>query len=913
MVQPINRLRPSGLPEARRRRRLEQETPGATVHSLDFLIRQIDIEGAREPEVPLVELITPEPEPLPPPSPRAQRVIDAIEARRDVAAPVAEVPVVAPEELPVIETGAEREFADETQISLLRDILEQGLGGRTIARPLFLAPFQATQFGIELEEGEFLRVEPGPSGEPLIRVISPEGITPAIPLEAGELPVGDDLIQRIYPDVEGLTVSEIVDIANADPDAFLTDLIARGQNVDTESLLQLLGLDNQAIRNVFRFGDIPDEGQPHVFPTEEDGVVVSKQGILTPDGIVTREGIQQGVVDFSNGSFKSIDRIRREMIPSPDAIRRQLRIGQVPEDEIDAIIAQSQLDLTSEEWLEEYKRINPSFRKDFSYSLSGRAVSAGLGDLLQGVGGVAGWAKQETFRDNLMELGSFGLSTAPPMVPYTTLGETISNPQFWQTTAVRTTTLSVVSIVPVILGAYAAAPIIAGVGIGATGTFLLSLLFGSAAGALPEAALESGFAWNEAKRLGFTDDEADKAAGSVYWKNAGLLFGTNAVGFGLPFAKIPGSVIPKMIAKGWVKPIIVGGKLAGTSLTEGGQEFFQDIITRTALGQDVKWDDEAKMAVMLGTVLGGVTGGGLLVFDTIRNRTKAQFTPEQQDVFAEQKKQFTDIGFVDDAAELRAMDFMVAEFDDVKTNLENNVEQVNREEAAKLITTEDRAEALAVDHVIEQGEAAPLTQALVTDAESVVTRAEAIQPDNPQVQEMRRLVDEAKTLTGDAQRRTLIQIEALEDEVKGIAGITEPVVPEVTPEVEIVKLEPAAESLIKAGLKFGRNEAQVRLGAKALSRLDGIELPQAHHVAEALQYLNPDAVTRIETEARADPESVNAQDTLSRLRVFQESVVGKLPQPTPPVEAPVVLEGTERKVGNFEVMTDKDGRTIFCG
>ncbi|KKM91658.1 hypothetical protein LCGC14_1226350, partial [marine sediment metagenome] len=94
-------------------------------------------------------------------------------------------------------------------------------------------------------------------------------------------------------------------------------------------------------------------------------------------------------------------------------------------------------------------------------------------------------------------------------------------------------------------------------------------------------------------------------------------------------------------------------------------------------------------------------------------------------------------------------------------------------------------------------EVAPLTQALVTDAEQIVTQAEAIQPDNPQVQEMRRLVDEAKTLTGDALFESLIQIEALEDEVKGIAGITEVsterVVPRVTPQTlpvaEVSKLE----------------------------------------------------------------------------------------------------------------------------
>ncbi|KKN31122.1 hypothetical protein LCGC14_0826960, partial [marine sediment metagenome] len=629
-------------------------------------------------------------------------------------------------------------------------------------------------------------------------------LLPEAPLVAPEFPEPEDtpeaLLQRIYPDVEGLTVEEFNQVIDADPEAFLDDLILRGRTEDTDILLEALGLDEQAIHNLFRFGDIPDTGQPHFFSEEIDGQFMRRQGTLTPNGIVSQDGVQKGVVNFQTGEFKSIKQIRREMIPSAEETRRILREGQVPEDEIEKIIAQSKLDLTSEDWLEEYKKINPSFRKDFTYATLGRSIAAGLGDVLQAGGGLAGWADQEKWRDNLLDAGEVLQSTAPPMVPYTSLGETIGNPQFWMTTAPRTTTLSVVAMVPILLGAAVGAPIAGAVGLGATGTALLTLLFGATAGALPEAALESGGAWNEAKRLGMSDEEADKAAGSVYWKNAALLFGANAIGFGLPFVKVPGSLIPRMMSKGLVKPIIVGGKLVGTSLTEGGQEFYQDIITRTALGQEVKWDDEAKMAVLLGTILGGVTGGGLVVFDTIMSRTKAQFTPEQQTVFNEQKQLQLDDGAIDAAAELRAMDFMVENFEDVKTNLESNTEQVNQEEAAKLIVPEDRAEDLALEHVISQEEfgvtevipEAPLTEALITDAESIVTQAEAVQPDSPIVQDMRRLVDEAKTLTGEPLREALINIEAIEEEVKGIAGITE----EVTPEGELADLGKQRKTLL---------------------------------------------------------------------------------------------------------------------
>ena len=120
---------------------------------------------------------------------------------------------------------------------------------------------------------------------------------------------------------------------------------------------------------------------------------------------------------------------------------------------------------------------------------------------------------------------------------------------------------------------------------------------------------------------------------------------------------------------------------------------------------------------------------------------------------------------------------------------------MTEDEINKLVATvEVRPEAQVAPEVAPTFD---LTEALIGDAESIVSQAEAVQPDNPQVQEMRRLVDEAKTATGEARREALINIEAIEEEVKGIAGITEAptqaVVPQVTPQTlpvsEVSKLE----------------------------------------------------------------------------------------------------------------------------
>ncbi len=764
-------------------------------------------------------------------------------------------------------------FATEKQFALLKARRLRGtLGSIPRAADILLTETQARDLGFE-SVGDFIlkstKAKDIPTEIPAVTEI-PSAIEPA-PLEeitpiaeAIDLPT---LLRDVFPEkfdprasfgftqeeLVGVVQQQINDLIETDPEGFLRDLVQRGRNENTENLLRMIGLEDEEIDRAFEFGAIPEEGQFFRFVTEEDGVPRQRSGLLKPDSVIysltTEEPL--GVIDFSTGVFKSVHDIRRDMVPSESEINRILNIGGVPQEEIDKIVELSEFDLTQEGWLEEYLELNPSFNEHFNLQVFSGSVTAGIGDILQAGGGVAGWAKQDTLRDNMMAAGErlIQQSVLDP-VPYTTLGDTIANPMFWLTTATRTTTLSVVAMIPVALGAAAALPVAGAIGLGSTATTIFVLLFGSAAGALPEAALESGGAYNEALAQGFSREEASKAAGSVYWKNAGLLFGANAVGFGLPFLKVGGKTFTGLVAKGWAKPVIVGGKVVGTSLTEGGQEFVQEVITKSALGQEVKWDEETKLAVFLGTFLGGTMGGGLIVFDTIISRTKVQFTPEQLVEFENRKAEFIELGFVEEGAEIRAMDFMVENNEDVKTNLEENVEQVNKEELIKQLDPEDRAEALAIEHVSEKEGLAP------TPTVEPVARPELVE-----------------------------RVGA-----------------------EVTELDPSSESFIKAAIKQGIEENSLRQGAKVLATLDGEAIPRNHHVAEASQYLSPGIQERLEQAVLEDPESLNAKETLSRFRAVMEVI------PTqPPVTPEVVIEETKRDVGAFEVMTDKDGRTIFCG
>ena len=198
---------------------------------------------------------------------------------------------------------------------------------------------------------------------------------------------------------------------------------------------------------------------------------------------------------------------------------------------------------------------------------------------------------------------------------------------------------------------------------------------------------------------------------------------------------------------------------------------------------------------------------------------------------------------------------------------------------------------------------APLTEALITDAERIVTQAEAVQPTNPQVQEMRRLVDQAKTLTGEPLRQALIKIEALEDEVRAIAPVTEGVTKTFPPVVvSHINDSITTKTGLAARIATFTDETYASL----------IKLSKDELSAKWDEVFPPNRAIAISSVSEAQRQAVGEKPAPI---VPFEAVT---PQPT--VEAPVtppaqveVFEGSQRQVGAFEVMTDKDGRTIFCG
>ncbi|KKN65898.1 hypothetical protein LCGC14_0477150 [marine sediment metagenome] len=212
---------------------------------------------------------------------------------------------------------------------------------------------------------------------------------------------------------------------------------------------------------------------------------------------------------------------------------------------------------------------------------------------------------------------------------------------------------------------------------------------------------------------------------------------------------------------------------------------------------------------------------------------------------------------------------------------------------------------------------APLTGALVAEGESLIAQAEALAPTNASVIKFRELVNQAKeATTPEAQRQALIQMEALEDEIKALVPKV-PAVPEakVGFQVDVTDVAKGYEpSLVKVGDSVRLVGEKVDVGfphkvldtrivpditepqlllttksgnrwvtgpfaelSKAVTKPPTVTKPPVEVAPEA-----PQAITKPVTE-----EVVPAEPTRAEIAKLAEQVKAKLPAEPPKPKSPV--------------------------
>lgn len=279
--------------------------------------------------------------------------------------------------------------------------------------------------------------------------------------------------------------------------------------------------------------------------------------------------------------------------------------------------------------------------------------NAGCGDAFMGMGNAAKWLGKDKIGDALIRFGE--PATRVPISPVEERGwRKALNPRYYITEFPRAMPFTLSLVPMMIAGAYAGGAIGTAFGIGFLGRFILKALGAVALSRPMESALEAGETYDQAITSGISEDEANRAANEVFRRNLKLA-GLDAAQIAAAFAPGPA----KFATSALFKTVTIAGKVVTVGLSEAGEEAYQNVIQRQALGREVKLDAEMQEVMLLGGLMGMGMGGVGGVYTNLINGVKEKLSPGATDAFNGDVANFEAQGLDHDIAELRAMDNLV--------------------------------------------------------------------------------------------------------------------------------------------------------------------------------------------------------------------------------------------------------------
>ncbi len=477
------------------------------------------------------------------------------------------------------------------------------------------------------------------------------------------------LITDVFPDMTPETFTTFI---TEDWQGFTDRMIAGGPTTENKALLREMGFIPEEIDNLFKpwFERLPAEGID---------IEMEIAGVQVPVHIES-PNLQVWADDILIGRFN----VAGEFRPNPKGLSEYLTANyieppQASKDEINkdykklvieidkefADVAdwtvlgwkarrvanperlQGWLDAQAKAWDDYIEALRPPWEKVWT---------AGTGDVISVAGGVTRWMGFDGIADRLTKFASELQAQAPPDY----LGEfewsMLLNPRFYSTRVLRALPFTLSLAPAAIIGAYIAThiPIVSPLitkHIGKYGELVLASIGGAALSRPLESAYEAGATYDDATARGMTRQEANKAALDVFLGNL-VLGGWDAAQFAIAFIPIPGA---PTASKFW-KMAMVGGKLAIVGLTEAGEEAYQEVLQRWAVGDEVKLDAEMQQVMSIGGIFGIGLGGAGEVFTRIKDYTLENLTPEDRASFDGDITRFEADGLTREQAELKAFD-----------------------------------------------------------------------------------------------------------------------------------------------------------------------------------------------------------------------------------------------------------------
>ncbi|KKN27529.1 hypothetical protein LCGC14_0863650, partial [marine sediment metagenome] len=319
------------------------------------------------------------------------------------------------------------------------------------------------------------------------------------------------------------------------------------------------------------------------------------------------------------------------------------------------------------------------------------SLKAGMGDVYTTVGRTLQWAgSKEVYKDYVEYGEKLRLAYIPPEDPSEFTWRKMVDPEWWATSVTRSVPFTLSLLPAAVIGAYAGAGTATAVGLGTAGKLILGAIGGATLSRTIESALEAGGAYEESLNRGDSEEEADSVAKYVF-KGDMALTGLDAAQYALAFT--PLRFLGKTATKTMIRRILASGlKIGAVGISEAGEEVYQDIIQRKALGQDVVFDPRMKESGAIGAIFGAGIGGAGSVWTTLQGRIKGTMSDDMLSQYEEVKSAEMAMGATPEEADLRALD-IVAETPEGKEHIEKTIQKLKdiaEDKEPEIITTENK-------------------------------------------------------------------------------------------------------------------------------------------------------------------------------------------------------------------------------
>ena len=539
-----------------------------------------------------------------------------------------------------------------------------------------------------------------------------------------------ELAEAVGGAFPGRSVGETILFAQREPEAFLVDIKALGNTAEAQALLTVMF--------------------PTITPAQADWMFMSKrerwdhlQGYKAIGG---RDVLNP---DTGEWEYRSADEVMRE------SIRTHL-FPDITEEELDSLVEA----MGPRAEVPRRLAIFPEFLGSFV---------AGIGDVLTAAGGATEWfgatgagtqlaepltayLPEGTYEERLAQLGGVLTGAGGELQEYAPPGtygefswEYLYSPQWWASPAGATTligralpfTLSL--IIPSILTGGAATTLVAGT----FAKLAVGSLVGGTTSRVLESAMEAGMTMDEALAKGLSPEEAKRAADEVFRQNL-TLAGVDIGQFLTAFVPTPLKA-PSLL----VRTAMVAGKIAVVGLTEAGEEAYQEVVQRQALGETIELDAEMQQVMAVGGLMGMGFGGAGGVYTAIQTQTIKNLPADLRLTFDSSLMDFQAQGLTLEQAQIGALD-VIAETPEGQAAVEQAVETVKHQEAVKEIEPKTEVDRVVIEHQLGEKlpapEVAPIVVPEVAAIPEVVAPVEGVMSYEERLVEASRLEQENRAI-----------------------------------------------------------------------------------------------------------------------------------------------------------------------